>query len=148
MSTLLKRLEAYAPFKAMVVGDYMLDQSVYGAAERLSHDAPVPVLKASRFEDTPGGAANVALALKELKADVLCFGVVGADPEARILSEKLAAAGCDIHGLIEDAGRPTTIKRTMIGLAQHRPPQKMFRVDMEASEPSRGLRALQGDGRR
>ncbi len=135
MSTFLKRLEAYAPFKAMVVGDYMLDQSVYGAAERLSHDAPVPVLKASRFEDTPGGAANVALALKELKADVQCFGVVGADPEARILSENLAAAGCDIHGLIEDAGRPTTIKRSMIGLAQHRHPQKMFRVDLEASEP-------------
>ena len=135
MPTLLERLAAYEPFTAMVVGDFMLDQCVYGAAERLSPDAPVPVLQASRFEDHPGGAANVALCLRELKADVLCFGVVGADREAQTLRDALANAGCGVEGLLEDASRPTTIKRSMIGLAQHRHPQKMFRLDLEVRDP-------------
>ena len=61
MSTLNEQLASYTPFTALVIGDFMLDQVVYGAAERLSPDAPVPVLHASRFEDSAGGAANVAL---------------------------------------------------------------------------------------
>jgi D-beta-D-heptose 7-phosphate kinase/D-beta-D-heptose 1-phosphate adenosyltransferase len=135
MPTLIEKLATWEPFTALVIGDFMLDQSVYGAAERLSPDAPVPVLQASRFEDSAGGAANVALCLRELKADVLCYGVVGADREAESLRRALARAGCGAEGLMEDAGRPTTIKRSMIGLAQHRHPQKMFRLDLEVREP-------------
>ena len=135
MSTLNEQLASYTPFTALVIGDFMLDQVIYGAAERLSPDAPVPVLHASRFEDSAGGAANVALCLRELKADVLCFGVVGADPEGASLRETLAQAGCETTGLLEDPGRPTTIKRSMIGLAQHRHPQKMFRLDLEVRDP-------------
>jgi D-beta-D-heptose 7-phosphate kinase/D-beta-D-heptose 1-phosphate adenosyltransferase len=134
-ATLLERLESYRPFTAVVVGDFMLDQSVYGAAERLSPDAPVPVLHASRSEDSLGGAANVALCLRELKAEVLCFGVVGADGEGEALRAKLLKAGCDVEGLLVDEDRPTTIKRSLIGLAQHRHPQKMFRLDVEVKDP-------------
>lgn len=119
----------------MVIGDFMLDQHVYGAAERLSPDAPVPVLHATKFEDRPGGASNVSLCLRGLKGEVLCFGVIGADREGEILRTKLAEAGCDVNGLFADATRPTTIKRSMIGLAQHRHPQKMFRMDIETREP-------------
>ncbi len=119
----------------MVVGDFMLDQNVYGAAERLSPDAPVPILKASRREHAPGGAANVALCLGALQGDVRCVGVVGSDPEGQILRGALQEAGCHIDGLIEDQSRPTTVKCNMIGLAQHRHPQKMFRLDTEASDP-------------
>jgi D-beta-D-heptose 7-phosphate kinase/D-beta-D-heptose 1-phosphate adenosyltransferase len=131
MSDLIEKLGAWKPFTAIVVGDFMLDQAWYGAAERLSPDAPVPVLQASRLENSPGGAANVALCLRGLKADVRCFGVTGADPEARILREALERTECDASGLLEDPDRPTTIKRSMIGLAQHRHPQKMFRLDLE-----------------
>ena len=135
MSRLIEDLASYRPFRAIVVGDFMLDQSVYGAAERLSPDAPVPVLHADRTENHPGGAANVALCLRELKAEVACLGVVGGDPEGETLREAIAAAGCEVEGLLADPGRPTTIKRSMIGLAQHRHPQKMFRVDLESREP-------------
>ena len=131
MPTLIEKLASWEPFTVLVVGDFMLDQSVYGAAERLSPDAPVPVLQASRFEDSAGGASNVGMCLRELKAEVLCLGVVGADPEAESLRQALAQVGCDAEGLLEDPNRPTTIKRSMIGLAQHRHPQKMFRVDIE-----------------
>jgi D-beta-D-heptose 7-phosphate kinase / D-beta-D-heptose 1-phosphate adenosyltransferase len=132
---LLTRLAAWKPFTALVVGDYMLDQHIYGAAERLSPDAPVPVLHASKTEDRPGGSANVALCLRALKGNVHCIGVVGEDREGQGLRETLAKAGCDVEGLVADASRPTTIKRSLIGLAQHRHPQKMFRLDYESREP-------------
>jgi D-beta-D-heptose 7-phosphate kinase/D-beta-D-heptose 1-phosphate adenosyltransferase len=119
----------------MVIGDFMLDQHVYGAAERLSPDAPVPVLHATKFEDRPGGASNVSLCLRGLKATVCCFGVTGEDKEGEILRAKLRDAGCTVDGLLHDASRPTTVKRSLIGLAQHRHPQKMFRMDFESREP-------------
>jgi D-beta-D-heptose 7-phosphate kinase/D-beta-D-heptose 1-phosphate adenosyltransferase len=135
MTDLLQRLGGYGPFHAMVVGDFMLDQHVYGAAERLSPDAPVPVLHASRFDDQPGGAAHVSRCLAALKASVRCFGISGADREGEVLREALRAAGCDERGILADPSRPTTIKRSLIGLAQHRHPQKMFRVDIESRAP-------------
>jgi len=134
MSSLLHKLTAFRTFRAMVVGDFMLDQHLYGAAERLSPDAPVPVLHASRTEDRPGGAANVSLCLRALKAEVLCAGVVGDDGEGERLRESLMAEACDVAGIVTDPSRPTTIKRSFIGLAQHRHPQKMFRVDVESRD--------------
>lgn len=134
-TSLLEKLGSYHPFSVMVVGDFMLDQYVYGAAERLSPDAPVPVLHAQRSEDHAGGAANVALCLGGLKGQVLCFGVVGADVEGQILCKALASAGCDVSGIVQDDARPTTVKRSLIGLAQHRHPQKMFRLDYESRAP-------------
>ena len=119
----------------MVIGDFMLDQHVYGAAERLSPDAPVPVLHATKFDDHPGGASNVCLCLRGLKGNVMCFGVIGDDREGAALAQKLREEGCDVQGVLVDASRPTTIKRSLIGLAQHRHPQKMFRMDMESREP-------------
>jgi D-beta-D-heptose 7-phosphate kinase/D-beta-D-heptose 1-phosphate adenosyltransferase len=135
MPSLLHRLRSYQPFTAMVVGDFMLDQHVYGAAERLSPDAPVPVLHATKFDDRPGGASNVTLCLRGLKAEVCCFGVVGSDREGQTLRGKLEDAGCDVNGILADPARPTTVKRSLIGLAQHRHPQKMFRMDFESREP-------------
>ncbi len=102
MSRLIEDLASYRPFKAIVVGDFMLDQSVYGAAERLSPDAPVPVLHADRTENRPGGAANVAVCLRALEADVACMGVVGDDPEAGSLRAAIAETGCDVEGLLTD----------------------------------------------
>ena len=135
---LLEHLTRYQPFTAVVVGDFMLDEQLFGAAERLSPDAPVPVLQATRAERTPGGAANVARCLRALEADVRCFGVVGDDESGRHLRELLRSEGIDVDGVVTDASRPTTIKRSLIGLAQHRHPQKMFRVDHESTDPLPG----------
>lgn len=135
---ILARLSAWRPSKVMVIGDYMLDQHVYGAAERLSPDAPVPVLMAGDprdIKETPGGASNVASCLRALEAEVLCFGVIGGDPEGDSLKRHLVELGCDVQGMIVDPSRPTTVKRSLIGLAQHRHPQKMFRLDFESREP-------------
>ena len=135
MSDLLTKLASWKGFTAIVVGDFMLDQLVYGDAERLTADAPVPILHVRRTEEIPGGAANVCKDLAAMHARVLAFGVVGDDAEGRLLRERLEASGVECDGLVVDARRPTTVKRSLIGLAQHRHPQKMFRVDYESREP-------------
>ncbi|HVZ94401.1 MAG TPA: bifunctional heptose 7-phosphate kinase/heptose 1-phosphate adenyltransferase [Phycisphaerales bacterium] len=132
---LLNHLAQWKPFTTLVVGDFMLDQLVYGDAERLTADAPVPVLQVRKTDQNPGGAANVALDLVALRGNVHAFGVIGNDGEGRLLSDGLGAAGIATDGLIVDSSRPTTVKRSLIGLAQHRHPQKMFRVDYESREP-------------
>ena len=131
-------LEGFQSFDVVLVGDFMLDQQICGAAERLSPEAPVPILRAHSQSDitsTPGGASNVAACLGALGAQVRCVGVVGDDTEGTALCAGLVERNCDVEGVVVDASRPTTVKRSLIGLAQHRHPQKMFRLDFESSEP-------------
>lgn len=141
MDQLLEHLDRWKPFRAIVIGDFMLDQQLYGDAERLSADAPVPILHVRRQTDNPGGAANVCLDLAALKATVRAFGVVGDDIAGHTLRRTLVERGVDAAGLVVDPERPTTVKQNLIGLAQARHPQKMFRVDHESREPlSPGVR--------
>ncbi len=142
MDTLLAQLSGFKPFKALVLGDFMVDELVYGDAQRLSADAPVPVLQVRHIEQTPGGAANLCLALEALGASVEAVGVVGDDAHGRWLSGHLADKRIDTASLLIDAQpddtgshRPTTLKRNLVGLAQQRHPQKMFRVDYESTQP-------------
>ncbi|RMH11353.1 MAG: bifunctional heptose 7-phosphate kinase/heptose 1-phosphate adenyltransferase, partial [Planctomycetota bacterium] len=139
MDQLLAKLAVWKPFTALVVGDFMLDQLVYGDAERLSADAPVPVLQVQRQESAPGGAANLCANLAAMKGRVIACGVTGADLEAVELRNALESVHIDTAGLVEDTSRPTTVKRNFIGLAQARHPQKMFRVDYESREPVLGV---------
>ncbi|MSR19209.1 MAG: bifunctional heptose 7-phosphate kinase/heptose 1-phosphate adenyltransferase [Phycisphaerales bacterium] len=134
----LKRLCEWRSFRALVIGDFMLDQELQGAAERLSPDAPVPVLLARGMADarsTPGGAGNVARFIAALGGEVDCVGIVGADEEGATLRRELQGVGCGDTGLLQDPSRPTTVKLGLIGLAQHRHPQKMFRLDFEDRSP-------------
>lgn len=135
MDQLLSTLANWKPFRAIVVGDFMLDELLTGDATRLSPDAPVPVLKVNDQRSSPGGGANLALNLVALHARVVALGVVGVDPEAGVLSGALDARGVSPEGMVPDATRPTTVKRNLIGLAQGRHAQKMFRIDFESSEP-------------
>lgn len=135
---LLHHLAAWKPWSVLVVGDFMLDQTVHGAAERISPDAPVPVFAIdgrTPSVDTPGGSGNVGIFSRALEGRVHCVGVTGADAEGRLLKKVLHDAGCDVSGLVEDTARPTTVKRSLVGLAQHRHPQKMFRIDIEDRSP-------------
>lgn len=135
MTDLLHALARFDTFHVLVVGDFMLDEQVYGNAERLSPDAPVPVLQVERTEQTPGGASNVATCLAGLGGTVQCVGVRGDDGAGRALISELEDLGIGTDGIVVDAQRPTTCKRSLIGLAQHRHPQKMFRLDQESTAP-------------
>ncbi len=122
--------------RIVVAGDFMFDHYVYGNAQRLSPDAPVPVLAIEDQKWVPGGASNVCLDLIALRCKVSCLGIVGKDRNGFDLKKSLKEKGCTTTGLIDDPSRPTTIKQNFVGLAQHRHAQKMFRVDTEDKSPA------------
>ncbi len=135
MSKLLETLANWKPFTAVVVGDFMLDQLVYGNVDRLCNDAPVPVLHVQRTEERLGGSSNVCMDLLAMRARVRAVGVIGDDESGRTLRRLLKEAGIDDAGMVLDSSRPTTTKKNLIGLAQHRHAQKMFRLDYESTAP-------------
>ncbi len=135
MDHLIALLDRWERKRVVVVGDYMLDRYDYGHVDRLAPDAPVPILEVKQTRYAPGGAANVCLALSALQCEVVCVGLVGDDEAGRTLRDALEKIGCDTTGLLVSNDRPTTTKHNLIGLAQHRHPQKMFRLDMESRDP-------------
>lgn len=115
----------------LVVGDFMLDRYLYGDAERISPEAPVPVLRVVRREAALGGAGSVAANIAALGCRPHCVGIVGDDDAAGQIRRLLDAAGADAGGLITVRDRPTTRKTRLVGLAQHRHRQQLIRVDDE-----------------
>lgn len=132
---LITHLDRWQPKRIVVAGDFMLDRYAYGNADRLAPDAPVPVLAVQRTESMPGGAANVCLDLAALRCEVACLGLIGDDEPGETLALELQKHGIDTAGLVASKDRPTTVKHNIVGLAQHRHPQKMFRLDTEDKSP-------------
>lgn len=128
-------LENTEDLSILVLGDYMIDRYLYGDADRISPEAPVPVLHVVRQEDKLGGAGSVVADIMALKAKAFCVGIVGNCPDAEILEQKLRAAGADPSGIVRVPNRPTTRKTRLIGLAQHRHRQQLIRVDDETTLP-------------
>ncbi|HEY7535506.1 MAG TPA: PfkB family carbohydrate kinase, partial [Thermodesulfobacteriota bacterium] len=96
----------------------MLDRYIWGKVKRISPEAPVPVLKVSAENLSPGGAANVALNLKSLGANVELHGVIGNDYEGEKLVELLKQIEINPKGIIHDPKRPTTTKTRLIAESQ------------------------------
>lgn len=117
-----------AQCRVLVVGDVMLDRYWHGAVERISPEAPVPVVRVSREEERLGGAANVALNVKTLGAQVTLLTVVGHDEAATRLRALLAQQGIEAC-LGEDASLRTIVKLRVIGRSQ-----QLLRIDFE-NEP-------------
>ena len=111
--------------RVLVVGDVMLDRYWFGEVDRISPEAPVPVVRVARREDRLGGAANVARNIAALGAKVTLVGVVGADEAGDRIARMSAEAGVDAD-LIRDAEHPTTLKMRVLGRAQ-----QLLRVDFE-----------------
>lgn len=118
--------------RVVVVGDLMLDEYVFGSVTRISPEAPVPVVDVDcdRHTYAPGGASNVVHNLSALGAIVAVVGVVGEDPQAEILKERLQALGVDVSGVLVDPERPTTLKTRIIAHTQ-----QVVRIDRERRHP-------------
>lgn len=112
--------------RILVLGDVMLDHSIVGDAERISPEAPVPVINIERETWTLGGAANVAHNLKALGAFVTLFGLVGQDENAWRLRSLAQDMGIDTH-FFADNHRPTTVKTRVIARGQ-----QLLRLDHES----------------
>ncbi len=118
--------DGFANTKIGVVGDIMLDTYWWGAVERISPEAPVPIVSLQRKETRVGGAANVALNLRALGAPTTLFAVVGMDAEANELNTLLKAEGIDTQYIHSSASRATTNKVRIMGRNQ-----QMMRLDHE-----------------
>lgn len=123
--------------RVLVVGDVMLDRYWFGDVERISPEAPVPVVHVARREDRLGGAANVARNAVALGAKVTLVGLVGVDEAATRVHELLAEAGVTAH-LIADAAHPTTLKMRVLARQQ-----QMMRIDFEEKPTAQLLDTLQ-----
>jgi rfaE bifunctional protein kinase chain/domain len=128
--------EQLAQAHVLVVGDAMLDRYWHGSVERISPEAPVPVVKVSREEERIGAAANVAYNIVTLGARASFVGVVGDDAPGRRLETLLEQTGIEAH-LKRDPGLTTTVKLRVIGRQQ-----QLLRMDFE-NEPDHEALAVQ-----
>ena len=133
-SRLIELAETLPAVRAVLAGDFMLDRYLYGDADRLNPEAPVPVLHFNHEDVRLGGAGNVAADLAALGAEVTAVGVAGTDEAGRTMRALLQERGVDAAGL-HDAGRPTTCKVRLVGLARQRSGQQMLRLDFEDASP-------------
>lgn len=125
--------------RVLVVGDAMLDRYWFGAVDRISPEAPVPVVRVTREEERLGGAANVALNVKTLGAQATLLTVVGDDEPARKLRQLLEQQG--VSALLgSDPQLYTIVKLRVIGRSQ-----QLLRVDFENQPDHEILAALLGD---
>lgn len=116
--------------RILVIGDLMLDVYLWGDAQRISPEAPIPVLKFLRRSIGAGGAANVACNLAKLGLDVSICGFVGADTKGTHLLSELHQIGIDTSAVVTINERPTITKTRVIG--GH---QQMLRIDYEDISP-------------
>jgi D-glycero-beta-D-manno-heptose-7-phosphate kinase len=118
-------LAQLAQARVLVVGDAMLDRYWYGAVDRISPEAPVPVVRVTREEERIGGAANVAYNILTLRAQASLLTVVGDDEASRKLEALVAQTGIQTH-FGRDAALQTTVKLRVIGRQQ-----QLLRMDFE-----------------
>jgi rfaE bifunctional protein kinase chain/domain len=127
--SLEEMFEAFAQLKVLIVGDVMLDAYIWGKVERISPEAPVPIVHVKNREKRLGGAANVALNIQAMGATPILCAVVGSDYEGeefvRLLQEQQIASDF----IVKSAQRPTTVKERVIAGSQ-----QMLRIDSEDND--------------
>ncbi|HEX5111773.1 MAG TPA: PfkB family carbohydrate kinase, partial [Saprospiraceae bacterium] len=109
--------------RAVVIGDVMLDKYVYGSVDRISPEAPVPIVTLHHTDVKAGGAANVAANLAAWGCKTSLIGLVGDDDHAREMTSLLDQLKIE-HGWITDNTRPTTVKTRVVASSHH-----LLRID-------------------
>src|SRR4029077_4144059 len=130
ISALLALPDRFADLEVWVVGDLMLDEYVTGTVERISPEAPVPVVCAQATEHRLGGAANVARQVATLGARVSLAGICGEDAAGDELLQLCAHAGIDARAVLKVRGRHTTRKLRVVSHSQ-----QLLRLDWEDIQP-------------
>jgi len=123
-------LEQFKGLKVLIVGDVMIDAYYFGKVERISPEAPVPVVAVEKKENRLGGAANVAMNLVALGAKPIVCSVVGNDKDGDDLIDLFHQQGVGTTGIVKSKDRATTVKLRVISQAT-----QMLRIDTENTEP-------------
>jgi D-beta-D-heptose 7-phosphate kinase/D-beta-D-heptose 1-phosphate adenosyltransferase len=121
--------------RVLLVGDVMLDRYLWGDVERISPEAPIPILRIEGQEHRLGGAGSVASMLAALGAQTILAAVAGDDEEGRTVGQLLDNLEINRRLMLTVDDRPTTVKQRLLGRAQHRYPHQMMRVDRESLAP-------------
>lgn len=127
--TLQHLIPRLANRRILVLGDVILDEYITGKAQRMSREAPIPVLEFQSRRYIPGGASNPASNIVALGSAALQIGVVGADDTAGHLRAALDERGIETSGLVTCADKPTTLKTRILAQMGLRFPQQVARVD-------------------
>lgn len=128
---LLNIVRRFAKRQLVIVGDSIADKFLYGSISRVSREAPVFILRHEATETVPGGAANCALNLAALGANVSLVSAAGNDEAGNALREKLSVAGVNIDGLLLSDKLQTTTKVRILAGHAHANKQQVIRVDYE-----------------
>ena len=133
MDQLTQIVAEFSNKRMLVIGDIILDQYVWGSADRISPEAPVPIVTVSEETYRLGGAANAAANICSLGAHVDVVSVVGNDENGKMLSGMLSDMGVNVTGVIRDGSRPTVIKTRVMAHHQH-----IVRIDREVNDEIEG----------
>lgn len=133
MNRLIEIVRSFAGRRVVVIGDAIADQFVYGNISRVSREAPVFILRHEQTATDPGGAANCAVNLAALGANVSLIAVVGVDDAGTELRRKLKAAGVDVSGIIVSDKVQTTTKVRILAGQSHSNRQQVIRIDYEGN---------------
>jgi len=123
---LINLFDSFNNKNVLIIGDVMIDSYIWGKVERISPEAPVPIINAHKREDRLGGAANVALNVKSLGGNAILCSVIGNDKNADLFLDLLEQDSLSAEGILKSENRITTKKTRVIG--HH---QQLFRVDEE-----------------
>jgi rfaE bifunctional protein kinase chain/domain len=110
--------QLFAEFKklnVLIIGDVMLDAYLWGKVERISPEAPVPIVTITKRENRLGGAANVAINVQSLGAKPILCSVIGSDQNGKMFIQLLQQMNMSSEGIIQSEDRPTTMKTRVIG---------------------------------
>lgn len=130
MNQLSSLIEKFSSLRVLVIGDLMVDAYTWGKVNRISPEAPVPVVNVVKRESRLGGAGNVVLNIACLGAKPYVCSVIGDDSTGETLQEILQEAGLATAGIIIEKDRQTTVKERVIAGSQ-----QLIRVDSETEEP-------------
>lgn len=122
-------LKAFKNIRALVLGDLMIDEYLWGEVDRISPEAPVPIVSVKRETCTLGGAGNVINNLVAMGAKVSVVGTAGTGTTGRMMLDKFNELGVDSGGIIDEPERPTTRKTRVIASNQ-----QVLRIDRETKK--------------
>jgi len=138
-------LRAMAGARLLVVGDFMVDRTIYGEASRISPEAPTPVIRVHEVRQQLGGAGNVVRNIDSLGGEVCCAGVMGEDEAGAVLKELLCdVRACRACSMVQEPGRKTTLKTRVVAVQAGRVSnraalyghQQIVRLDEESLHPA------------
>ncbi len=127
--TIIELFTSFNKLNVLIIGDVMIDNYLWGKVDRISPEAPVPIVSVQKKESRLGGAANVAINVQSLGANPILCAVIGGDANGRAFLDLLQQMNMSSEGLFQSNDRPTTVKTRVIG-NNH----QMLRVDEEKEE--------------